>query len=223
MDLRVAYESGCGLDEIRIGIVEATGLDWERLPLEPEGFGERIAAFAAAGGAAIAPERKAAVRNMLRYGTYKPAGRAKPSSEYLALAASENDFPRVNYFVDAINLASLLSGFPISLIDTDKSGLEILLRRGLDGEEYVFNSGGQSIALKDLLCLCRKGPQGYIPTANPVRDSMETKLFPGAARLAAFVYAPAEAGGGMSLESTCALLSELFGKATGSVESAMAP
>ena len=57
------------------------------------------------------------VRAMLRRGGFKPSGRNKPASEYLAQAAREGRFPRINNLVDVINLLSLESGLPISLLD----------------------------------------------------------------------------------------------------------
>ncbi len=169
------------------------------------------------GESLVSPERKAALRSLLRYGSYKPAGRAKPSSEYLLQALLEDDFPKVNYFVDSINVVSLVSAYPISIIDLDKSGEELLIRRGFEGENYVFNQGGQSIDLKDLLCVCRKNGQNWLPTANPVRDSMATKLFPGAARALAFIYAP---GGpeGRDLQAACEQLASYLAKASDSAE-----
>jgi DNA/RNA-binding domain of Phe-tRNA-synthetase-like protein len=169
------------------------------------------------GESLVSPERKAALRSLLRYGSYKPAGRAKPSSEYLLQALLEDDFPKVNYFVDSINVVSLVSAYPISIIDLDKSGEELLIRRGFEGEIYVFNQGGQSIDLKDLLCVCRKNGQDWLPTANPVRDSMATKLFPGAARALAFIYAP---GGpeGRDLQAACEQLASYLAKASDSAE-----
>jgi len=116
----------------------------------PKPYNEALEEALAKKETLVSPERKTALRSLLRYGSYKPAGRAKPSSEYLLQSLLENDFPQVNYFVDSINLVSLVSAYPISIIDTDKAGEELLIRRGVDGEHYVFNQGGQSIDLKDL-------------------------------------------------------------------------
>jgi DNA/RNA-binding domain of Phe-tRNA-synthetase-like protein len=203
------------LASIRVGLVQADGIRWPD-SIDPR-FSAKAVEFGAAGEAAIAPSRKAAVRDMLRHGSYKPAGRAKPSSEYLLAAALEGDFPSVNCFVDAANLVSLVSGYPISIVDLDKSGPEFLIRRGLEGEAYVFNSGGQTIDLKDLLCACRKEDGAFVPTANPVRDSMATKIFPGALNLAAFIYAPAGPEG-RELEKACAELSAYLGEVSASVD-----
>jgi len=220
METRLRFDGDSGLEGIRAGVIEASGLDWQAA-----GAGDRfpaiIAEARARGEGLISPARKAAVRGMLRYGSYKPAGRAKPSSEYLLQAALEGDFPAVNYFVDAVNVVSLVTGYPISIIDLDKSGSDLVLRRGRAGETYVFNAGGQAIDLTDLLCVCRAAPGGFVPTANPVRDSMATKLFPGAPRAAAFIYAPAGPEGA-GLEEACRLLCGYLLAAAGSAEWAIA-
>jgi DNA/RNA-binding domain of Phe-tRNA-synthetase-like protein len=149
----------------------------------------------ASGEAFLPPERKAAVRGMLRYGAYKPAGRAKPSSEYLLAAALEDDFPLVNPPVDANNAISLEWGYPASIFDAAKTGSELLLRRGVAGEAYVFNPSGQEIGLEDLLVACRRGAAGpggaWEPCGNPVKDAMSTKVFEDARDVVAVVYAPA--------------------------------
>src|SRR6476661_745753 len=60
---------------------------------------------------------RAEVRQLLRHGGFKPAGRSKPASEYLHAAAAEARFPRINAAVDTCNVVSLCSGLPISLVD----------------------------------------------------------------------------------------------------------
>lgn len=112
----------------------------------------------------LSPSRKASVRNLLRRGSYKPAGRAKPSSEYL-LAAALGDFPLVNPAVDVNNAVSLQWGYPASIFDLAKTGDELFLRLGLAGESYIFNASGQTIELRDLLVLCRRRGAGPAPSA----------------------------------------------------------
>jgi len=217
LETTLSFDDDISLEGLSIGLVEAAGLDWSAMTRDaaaPAG-GHVASAVGEAkekGEALIRPSRKSAVRAMLRHGSYKPAGRGKPSSEYLLQAALEDDFPSVNYFVDSANIVSLLSGYPISLIDLGKSGPDLLLRRGRALESYIFNSGGQTIDLTDLLCVCRKTREGYIPTANPVRDSMATKIFPGADAVVAVIYAP-WGSEGMDLEPACSALSAYLGKA----------
>ncbi len=205
IDLSIASEGDLGA--VRLGMVTVESLSWNEEPCPS--IEEGLIAFLENPGAAVSAARKAAVRDMLRFGSYKPAGRAKPSSEYLYAAALEGDFPRVSYPVDAANLESLRSGYPISIVDAGKAGREYLIRRGSAGESYVFNSGGQSIDLEDLLLVCRKEGGLFIPTANPVRDSMATKIFSQPVSAVAFIYAPAGPEGG-ELEDVCRRLGALL-------------
>jgi DNA/RNA-binding domain of Phe-tRNA-synthetase-like protein len=156
----------------------------------PAYLSELLSRVRAAGETFLSAERKAAVRNMLRFGAYKPAGRSKPSSEYLLAAALEESFPLVNSPVDVNNAVSLESGYPASIFDTDLCGSNLLLRRGLPGESYVFNPSGQIIDLKDLLCVCRAEGESWLPCGNPVKDAMATKTRESTRNVAAVLYAP---------------------------------
>jgi DNA/RNA-binding domain of Phe-tRNA-synthetase-like protein len=144
-------------------------------------------------GEELAPAaRKAAVRDMLRHGAYKPAGRSKPASEYLLGAALALEFPLVNGPVDVNNAVSLRWGYPASIFDAARSGWELLLRRGLPGERYAFNASGQTIELNDLLCVCGKAGGTWVPCGNPVKDSMATKISPATADVVAVIFSPSE-------------------------------
>jgi len=136
------------------------------------------------------------VRDMLRHGHYKPAGRGKPASEFLRQAAHSGAFPRVNCPVDVNNWISLVSGLPGSIFDAVKTGEELFLRHGLADECYVFNASGQSIDLEDLLVVCRRVGDRWEPCGNPVKDAMATKVGPATRDVLAVLYAPAS----MSLE-----------------------
>ncbi len=130
-----------------------------------------------------------AVRDLLRHGTYKPTGRGKPAGEYLAQAAAEGAFPRVNNLVDINNLVSVDTGLPISLIDLDRAGTEAFrIRRGREGEEYVFNPSGQVLGLRDLLLVAALPDDR--PCASPVKDSQATKTHAGTTRALGILYAP---------------------------------
>jgi len=188
---------------LRAALVWASGLPGSPATSAPSAWlSELLARVRSSGEAFLAPERKAAVRNMLRHGKYKPAGRAKPSSEYLLAAALEGDalegeapmggFPLVNGPVDANNAASLAWGYPASIFDTAKCGRDLLLRWGQPGESYVFNLSGQVIDLEDLLVACRRRADGtWEACGNPVKDAMATKVFEDCREVAAVVYAPA--------------------------------
>jgi DNA/RNA-binding domain of Phe-tRNA-synthetase-like protein len=176
---------------VRAALVWGLGLpDCAATASAPAYLAELLARVRAAGEAFLTAERKTAVRNMLRFGAYKPAGRSKPSSEYLLAAALEGSFPLVNGPVDVNNAVSLESGYPASIFDMDLSGSNLLLRRGLPGESYVFNPSGQIIDLKDLLCVCRVEGESWLPCGNPVKDSMATKTRETTRNVAAVLYAP---------------------------------
>jgi DNA/RNA-binding domain of Phe-tRNA-synthetase-like protein len=130
-------------------------------------------------GSAPAPvqrseELRSAIRDMLRHGGYKPTGRGKPASEYLARTAEAGGIRSINLVVDACNVVSLHSGFPISVVDFDL--LQQPLRIGIaeTGTSYVFNQTGQEIDVGGLVCLhdCA-GACG-----NAVKDSQRTKTRP---------------------------------------------
>lgn len=235
MDVHVEFAPDPGLEKLRLGLVILEGLEWSRgTEVVPEPLREEILAGAAAWPPDILERKKRAVRDMLRNGCYKPAGRAKPSSEYLLSAALEGDFPRVNPFVDAVNLASLRYQLPMSIFDLDRalggpagSGVRSLLcRLGRTGESYVFNAGGQSIDLEDLVCVCGypEGSEEPRPIVNPVRDSMATKLFEGGRNAAIVIYAPAGAEA-WGLDEAMKDLAAWCGRACGQVSLAgpMAP
>jgi DNA/RNA-binding domain of Phe-tRNA-synthetase-like protein len=190
--------------KLRAALVWASGLPACPRTEAPSAYlAELLGRVKAAGEPFLSPERKAAVRDMLRFGKYKPAGRAKPSSEYLLAAALEGDFPLVNGPVDANNAVSLEWGYPASVFDAEKTGRELFLRRGLPGESYIFNPSGQAIELEDLIVVCRRrkgravapsgdpvASDGWEPCGNPVKDAMATKVFEGARDVVAVVYAP---------------------------------
>ena len=127
---------------------------------------------------------RAEVRQLLRQGGFKPAGRSKPASEYLHAAVSEGRFPRINAAVDTCNVVSLCSGLPISLVDCDR--LVGALRVGIApaGTTYVFNPSGQVIDASGLLCLF----DGEGPTGTPVKDAQRTKTHDGTRAALAIVW-----------------------------------
>ena len=114
---------------------------------------------------------RAAVRDLLRHGGYKPTGRGKPASEYLVRAATEGALGAINLAVDACNAASLHSGFPISVVDLDRARAPFRIGIAPEGARYVFNASGQEIDLAGLLCLFDADG----PCANAVRDAQRTK------------------------------------------------
>jgi DNA/RNA-binding domain of Phe-tRNA-synthetase-like protein len=114
---------------------------------------------------------RAAVRDLLRHGGYKPTGRGKPASEYLLRAAGDGTLGPINLAVDACNAVSLHSGFPISVVDLDLAQPPYRIAIASSGESYVFNTANQEIDLTGLLCLYDANG----PCANAVKDSQHTK------------------------------------------------
>jgi len=153
-----------------------------------------IARILAVGEGMVSPGVRDAVRAMLRYGTYKPSGRAKPASEFLWRAAGEGNFPRVSGPVDVNNAVSLASGLPGSIFDAELTGMRLHLRHGDPGESYVFNPSGQSIDLEDLLVVCRDVGGRWEPCGNPVKDAMATKVRDETTSILGVLYVPRELG-----------------------------
>lgn len=114
---------------------------------------------------------RAAIRDLLRLRGYRPTGRGKPSSEYLANAAAEGRVGPILPFVDAGNAVSLHSGLPISVVDLDRCTLPLMIDSPPAGTSYVFNRGGQEIDVSHLLCL----HDAAGPCANAVKDAQRTK------------------------------------------------
>lgn len=157
------------------------------------------------------PDLKKSVRDLLRTRGYKPAGRGKPASEYLAGVARKGEFPSINVLVDINNLVSLESGLPISVLDRGRFGAMPVLRFGREGERYVFNPSGQEIDLKGLMVVC----DGEIPRGTPVKDSMATKVGEETSEVLAVIYGTRAAHGVAQMQGFAdrfgALLSEHAG------------
>ena len=153
---------------------------------------------------------KTAVRDLLRAGGYKPAGRGKPASEYLAQAAERGEFPRISQIVDALNLVSFESGLPISLLDAKRvmEGTDsLVIRFGRSGESYVFNAAGHEINLEGLVLVShRNGPA----LGNPVKDSRMAKTTDNTSHTIAFVWASRRVFEMAELHQVCLRLGNLL-------------
>lgn len=195
---------------VRLGLVRAEGLDPQTYPPAFEdALGAAVAREAAGLSTPDAEVVRLAARDMLRNGTYKPTGRGKPASEYLARAAGE-DFPRINSLADVNNLVSLEAHLPISMWDLDSVPAgRYAFRLGGPDEEYVFNAGGQVLGLRDLVSGCRvtaeSGPAGE-PIVTPVKDCQAAKTHDGTERVVTCVYAPANLVSESTLAEVCARL-----------------
>jgi DNA/RNA-binding domain of Phe-tRNA-synthetase-like protein len=145
-----------------------------------------------------------AVRDLLRRGGYKPTGRGKPASEYLARAAGEGTLGSINAAADAGNAASLHSGLPISVVDLDRLSGQLRVALGRPGDRYVFNPAGHDIDVEGLLCLFDDDG----PCANAVKDAQRTKTGPETRRLLALVWGTVELPG--LADRTAAWLTQLY-------------
>lgn len=215
---RLLRDPGQDLSKVRAALVWGLGLPGAPRSAAPFPALAALLEEVRAAGEGFLPEAtRKAVRDALRHGSYKPAGRAKPSSEYLLAAALEGDFPLVNGPVDANNAASLRFGLPASVFDLAKTGPELLLSRGAEGESYAFNPSGQVIELRDLLLVRRRVGDSWEACGNPVKDAMATKVFEDCRAAAAVVYAPA-ALPAAGLEACAALLASWLGGESGARE-----
>lgn len=142
------------------------------------------AAWPVPDGWRVDDEVRAAVRALLRHGGYKPAGRGKPACEYLAAAAVEDRFPRINAVVDLCNHVSLHSGLPVSVIDLDLAAAPLAIGVCPPGTRYVFNPSGQTIDAGGLLAL----GDGAGPCGTPVKDAQRTKTSAATRRVLAVVW-----------------------------------
>lgn len=124
------------------------------------------------------------VRDLLRHGGFKPAGRSKPCWEYMRSAAQKGKFPRINVAVDLTNAAALHGALPVSTIDLDRATGPLRVGIAAAGERYVFNASGQEIDLSGLLCLF--DAEG--PCSNSVKDSHRTKTHDGSLRTLTVVW-----------------------------------
>lgn len=127
---------------------------------------------------------RARVRDMLRFGGFKPTGRSKPASEYLLRASGDGKLGSINAFVDACNVVSLHSGLPISVVDLGRAEPPFRVGLAPAGAGYVFNASGQELDIGGLLCLFDASG----PCANPVKDAQRTKTDAGTSRTLSVVW-----------------------------------
>lgn len=191
--MTLSFANIIGRKDAGLAIVAAAGLPPSpALPAAAEA--ELRALLDARRGAELAPAeeaRRAACRNLLRNGGYKPTGRGKPASEYLLGAAKEGAFPRVNALVDVNNLVSLKHLLPISLWDAGLcSSPDFEFRLGRPEESYVFNPSGQELDLEDLVCGCELAGGSSRPIVTPIKDGMRTKVRPETAAVIGAIYYP---------------------------------
>jgi DNA/RNA-binding domain of Phe-tRNA-synthetase-like protein len=176
---------------IRLGVVHASGVRTEPSAPALLALLDQAEAAVRADAATRFPENlRAAVRNVLRKGGYKPTGRGKPASEFLLGAALEAGMPRINNLVDINNLASLEHAHPISILDLARTGSELTLRFGREDERYVFNASGQTMDIAGLPVVCMGSARDAV--ANAVKDSMLGKVQADTREVLAVVYGTRE-------------------------------
>jgi DNA/RNA-binding domain of Phe-tRNA-synthetase-like protein len=127
---------------------------------------------------------RAAVRDLLRHGGFKPTGRSKPASEYLAAAAADGRLRAINPVVDAGNAASLHGGLPISVVDLDRVRAPLAVAIAPAGAAYVFNPAGQAIDVGGLIGLLDADG----PCANAVKDAQRSKTDDATRRVLVLVW-----------------------------------
>lgn len=127
---------------------------------------------------------RAAMRDLLRHGGYKPTGRGKPSAEYLVGAATKGTLGSINAAVDCCNAASLHGGLSISVVDLARASGPFRVGIAEPDTRYVFNPSGQEIDVGRLLCLFDS--EG--PCANAVKDAQRTKTDPSTTRTLSIVW-----------------------------------
>jgi DNA/RNA-binding domain of Phe-tRNA-synthetase-like protein len=124
------------------------------------------------------------VRDLLRHGGFKPAGRSKPCWEYLRGMTAKGFFPWINPAVDVTNVVAMHGALPVSTVDADKVIEPLRVGIAEVGSSYVFNPSGQTIDLSGLLCLF--DAQG--PCANAVKDAQRSKTDGGTTRTLTLVW-----------------------------------
>ena len=112
--------------------------------------------------------RRQAVRRMLRAGGFKPSGRNKPAQEYLLRTAAEaGQWPVILNAVDVLNVVSLRSGLPISLVALARAGTDAAAFATANrARQFVFNQSGQELDVEGLLSICRDEGSRTIPWAR---------------------------------------------------------
>lgn len=179
------------VQDLALGLVEAEGVSIS--PPTDELVRQCRAAVDAAvpAGPEGGDDRRKAVRRLLRHGGFKPSGRNKPAQEYLWRAAGpEGEWPSILNVVDVLNVVSLRSGLPISLIALNRLQTPLVIRYGRGDESFVFNQAGQTLELEGLICVCHTVDGVTQPVGTPVKDSQLAKVTADDTHVLACIFAP---------------------------------
>lgn len=217
--MTLSFSHNIARNDIGVAVVAVTGVSGSA-PLDAATEAELAALLGTRKAEPLSEDEekvRAAARDILRNGVYKPTGRGKPASEYLLGAAREGTFPRVSALVDVNNFISLKYVLPISLWDAGRcASADFEFRLGREGESYVFNNAGQEIDLADLVCGCEVTAAGSRPIVNPIKDSMSTKVQPGTSTVIGAIYFPTQALAPDEIEAAAdEFLAKLFNGAAG--------
>ena len=198
-----------------LGVVEAAGGEVREASPELRALGAELVASRGTADYAIPEEKRRAVRQLLKLGGFSPSGRNRPAHELLVRDLQERgEFHHINNVVDVNNVISLAHLLPISIFDTAKLGSALTVRIGEPDEGYVFNQSGQWLAVKRCITCCNGRPPGE-PVGTPVKDSMATKVFPGAGGLLGIIYATTDGWSRDELAAITREFAELLVRETG--------
>jgi DNA/RNA-binding domain of Phe-tRNA-synthetase-like protein len=196
---------------LAIALVEARGLRIGESPAALKDYCAEVARRVASAGLAGGEGRRSAVRELLRRGGFKPAGRSKPAQEYLLRSVTEQGhLPSIFNAVDLINAVSLDCGLPISLLSAERLGEHVTVRHGRPGERYVFNRAGQELDLAGLICICRGVGDQSTAMGSPIKDSLHAKISENDCHVLACIYVPADATSADEVETWVSKLVEGF-------------
>jgi len=179
------------VQQLTVGLVEADGIkigpSEEELVTWCSAHVEQVRVEGPEGG----ESRRQAVRKLLRLGGFKPSGRNKPAHEYLLRTAQDDgQWPSILNVVDVLNVISLRSGLPISLVAPLRLGEPLSIRYGRPGESFVFNPSGQALDVSGLITVCQSTKNDSQPVGSPVKDSQFAKVTLQDSRALACIYAP---------------------------------
>ncbi len=106
------------------------------------------------------------------------------------MAGEQGQWPVILNAVDVLNVVSLRSGLPISMISLSRIGSPLVIRYGWSGEAFVFNQAGQTLDVEGLLCICGPEADASTPVGTPVKDSQRAKVTAEDSHLLACIFAP---------------------------------
>jgi DNA/RNA-binding domain of Phe-tRNA-synthetase-like protein len=179
------------LTELAVGLTQAKDVRIGESGDALRGYCDEVARRVSESGLLGGDDRRGAVRQLLRGGGFKPAGRSKPAQEYLLRTINQDgSLPNICNVVDFVNAVSLDCALPISLVSIERAGPGLTIRYGEAGERYVFNRAGQELDAAGLICLCSQSTEPSTPLGSPVKDSMAGKVTDQNRHVLACIYAP---------------------------------